>query len=267
MNRAPRMEKKVEDLLEKARREAELAQKAKNEFLSNISHELRTPLNIIIGMLNMAAEDEGVPPETRKNLALAREAAEGLFSQINDLILLSNLEARRLKNETAPFSPKLLLESLAHKFAASAEKKRIRLEMELDEFKDGIFEGGYNLIHLAMEKLIHNAIKFSSEGGRALMRAGVILRDAESPWLTCEVLDEGPGLCDFVLEGGADLFRQGDASLNRQHGGLGLGLHLAASLVELLGGEMRLSNRREGGARPGFDIPIKFSAIAFNEHE
>lgn len=250
----------VEFLLETARQETELAARAKNEFLSNISHELRTPLNIIIGMLTLAVEDDSISQDSRENLGLAKDAADGLFSLLNDLILLSNLEARRLTSESAQFTPELLVKSLTRKFAASAAEKNISLQVELDEHKDGIFEGGYNLIHMAMEKLLHNAIKFSRQGGQVRIKAAVALRD-DGPWLHCQVADNGPGLDESFLQGGEDLFRQGDASMNRQYGGLGLGLRLTGGLIRHLGGDMRLGNRPEGGASPNFSVPIRFAAL------
>ncbi|UQZ89450.1 hypothetical protein C4J81_09660 [Deltaproteobacteria bacterium Smac51] len=256
----------VESFLEKAKCEAELAMNAKNEFLSNISHELRTPLNIIIGMLNLAVDDEDVGLETRENLSLAKNAADGLFSLLNDLILLSNLEARRLTSDMAQFTPELLVQSLVCQFAAKAAEKNISLRVDLNEFRDTIFDGGYNLINMAMEKLLHNAIKFGRENGEVIIKAEIDVRN-DGPWLQCEVSDDGPGLDESFLDGREDLFRQGDGSMNRKHGGLGLGLRLAGSLVRHLGGDMILNNRAEGGASPRFRIPVKFSNVEFAENE
>jgi signal transduction histidine kinase len=189
-----------------------------------------------------------------------------LFAQLNDLILLSNLEARRLTSETAQFTPELLVTSLTRKFASAAVDKEITVSSELDEFREGIFEGGYNLIHLALEKLVGNAIKFIHCGGHVKIRATVELRE-EGPLLHCEVSDDGPGLDDCMLEGGEELFRQGDASMNRKHGGLGLGLRLTGSLIRHLGGDMHLSHCEAGGANPHFTVPIQFSAVEFSENE
>ncbi|MDL2226893.1 HAMP domain-containing histidine kinase [Deltaproteobacteria bacterium OttesenSCG-928-M10] len=247
----------AEAFLQKAKKEAELTTRAKNEFLSNISHELRTPLNIIIGMLDLALEDESAGEDLRLNLSLAKDAADGLFIVLNDLIVLSNLEARRLVSDVAQFSPQLLLQALVRQFAAKAGEKRIRLETESDQNGESIFEGGYNLIVMALEKLVDNAIKFSCASGRVLIRATVAEKD-DGPWLYCAVLDDGPGLDEsFIKAREQDLFRQGDGSMNRQHGGLGLGLRLAANLAATLGGRLTLANRPEGGADIGFFVPIK----------
>ena len=243
--------------LQKARKEAELATKAKNEFLANISHELRTPLNIIIGMLDLAMEDESACEDLRLNLSAAKDAANGLFYILNDLIMLSNLEGRRLVSDVAQFSPQLLVRALVRQFSAKAEAKQIRLEAENDQHGEAIFEGGYNLLVMALEKLVDNAIKFSDSHRLVIIRATVEERE-DGPWLYGAVIDEGPGLDDsFIKCGQQILFHQGDGSMNRQHGGLGLGLHLADSLVATLGGRLTLANRPEKGADIGFHIPVK----------
>jgi signal transduction histidine kinase len=254
----PGEERDAEAFLKKARQEAELATKAKNEFLSNISHELRTPLNIIIGMLNLAVDDESLDEDLRKNLGLAKDGADRLFAILNDLIVLSNLEAGRLASDIAQFSPQLLLQTLIRQFSAKAEEKGVNLATETDDYRDAVLEGGYNFIVLAMEKLVHNAIKFVDDSnGRAVIRAEIVKKE-DGPWLLCTVSDNGPGLDQSILDS-QQLFHQGDASMIRKHGGLGLGLRLTKNLVSALGGHLNLANRPEGGAKFSFSIPIKLA--------
>jgi signal transduction histidine kinase len=248
-------------LLDKARLEAEQAEKAKNEFLANINHELRTPLNIIIGMLNLALEDENVTGDLLDNLSLARDGAGRLFVILNDLIALSDLEGGRMVSDIIHFSPQMLLKSLARKFEGPARDKGISLRQENGDSLEVVLEGGYNFIFLAMEKLLYNAIKFTDEGrGEAVIGAEVEEKD-DGTWLTCIVYDNGSGMPAAVLAA-RELFRQGDGSMIRKHGGLGLGLRLAGNLATALGGGLRLADRPEGGAILSFSVPVKMAEEA-----
>jgi len=247
--------------LQKARLEARLAEKAKNEFLANINHELRTPLNVVIGMLNLALEDETVSEDLRGNLALAKEAADRLFLILNDLIALSDLEAGRLASDFSPFSPQLLLRNLVCQFEDQARAKGVNLRGESDGRRETVLEGGYNFIVLALEKLLHNAVKFVEEGrGEAVVRVWAE-KEADGPWLFCVVRDNGPGLPEDVLAS-QELFHQGDGSMTRRHGGLGLGLRLAGKLTTALGGRLSLANRPGGGAEVSLRIPVKMAGEA-----
>jgi len=245
-------------LLEKARQEAEQAEKAKNEFLANINHELRTPLNVVIGMLNLVLEDETVSEDLRGNLALAKEAADRLFIILNDLIELSNLEGGRLAIDVIHFSPQMLLRDILLQFEDQARAKGLRLHGESDGHGEAVLEGGYNFIILALEKLLQNAVKFADEGrGEAAVRV-VTENKADGPWLACAVRDNGPGLPPDILAA-QELFRQGDGSMTRRHGGLGLGLRLARNLVAALGGRFGLANLAGGGAEVSFSVPVKLA--------
>ena len=247
----------VRDVLrEKACLVSEQAEKAKHEFLANINHEFRTPLNIIIGMLALALEDESLNDELRVNLALAKDGADHLFDIVNDLIDISNLEGGRLTNDMAVFSPFLLLQNLTRKFEGQARARKVSLCGEGGDNPNAVLEGGFNFLLLALGKLVHNAIKFVDEGrGEAVIRA--VLEDkGEGLRLACTVLDNGPGLNKGILES-QELFRQGDGSMIRKHGGLGLGLKLTKNLVAALGGQLKLVNRPEGGAEFSFSVPVK----------
>lgn len=154
------------------------------------------------------------------------------------------------------------MHSLARQFAATAQAKGVILTTKTSDQGDVILDGGYNLIVMAMEKLLHNAIKFVPEKGEVILKAEVAV-NSDGPWLKCIVLDNGPGLDECIL-GNQEMFRQGDGSMNRRHGGLGLGLSLASSLVSILGGRLILNNRDCGGAETGFAVPVKFSTVDYH---
>jgi signal transduction histidine kinase len=147
---------------------------------------------------------------------------------------------------------------VSRQFTAKAEAKSMILKTEIDHTGETVLDGGYNLIRLAMEKLIDNALKFAGDAGEITLKARVEQRE-DGPWLVCAVADQGPGLARNLLEASPKLFHQGDSSINRRFGGLGLGLRLTGGMVETLGGQLRLANREGGGAEVGFLIPVKYS--------
>lgn len=239
-----------------AQAEAHLAQQAKDEFLANISHELRTPLNIILGMLSLAMEDESIDPRLCADLALAHNAADGLFNILNDLITLSFLAARRLTPDIIPFCLSSMLVSMQHRFATQAQAKEVTITIQADSPENIFLEGGYNFIVQALEKIISNAIKVSETRGQVDLEAKILENADGGVWLQCSVSDSGPGLDDNIIQE-QTLFCQGDGSINRKHGGLGLGLNLATNLAKSLGGKLILSNRPEGGAKILLEVPAK----------
>lgn len=245
----------AELFLAEARKEAELASKAKTEFLSNISHELRTPLHIIIGMLGLTVDDNSISENVRHNLAMAKEAADGLAVFINDLIMLSDLEAGRLASDISPFSPALLLNSLAQRFSAQAAGKNIRLTVSEDDKSSEIVEAGYNLIQLAMAKLVDNAIKFTEAGGEVSISAK-LESSGGGLGLLCRVVDNGPGIAAGILESRA-LFVQGDGSKSRRHSGLGLGFSITSNIFSILGSRLHHAVPPGGGADLSFLVPVK----------
>lgn len=239
----------------KAQAEARLAKQAKDEFLSNISHELMTPLNIVLGMLSLVLEDESIGPKLSEDLTLAKDAADGLFVILNDLITLSFLAARKITPDITPFSPTSMLVSMRHQFAAQARAKGVTITTETNSLENDLLEGGYNFITQALVKVICNAIKVSKTGGQVDIETR-LSGNEDDIRLQCIVSDSGPGLADNFIRD-QELFCQGDGSTNRKQGGLGLGLHLAVNLAKYLGGKLTLTNRPEGGAKISLEVPVK----------
>ena len=240
--------------------EVEMVDSAKNEFLSNISHELRTPLNIVCGMVGMAMEDESIGEDTRSNLGMAKEAADGLLVIVNDVITMASLKAGKITPDVVIFSPRTLLLNIQSYASKQAQDKGVNLTIESQDCIDSLVEGGHNLLSMAMDKIINNAIKFNDkEKGTVILKCNIVEENG-NPWIYCGALDNGPGLDDSFIES-QDLFRQGDGSMVRKHGGLGLGLRLASSLATILGGRLILGNSPEGGAEVGVTAPITLSSM------
>ena len=240
--------------------ESEMVDTAKNEFLSNISHELRTPLNIVCGMLGVALEDEDMGEDMRGNLGMAKEAADGLLNIVNDVITMASVKAGKIAADVVVFSPGTLLLTLQSHFSRKAQARGMTITIEPKECLNTLVEGGHNLISMAMDKIIDNAVKFNDkEQGSVTLKCNLLEENGVSSFY-CGALDNGPGLeASFIAS--QELFRQGDGSMVRKHGGLGLGLRLASSLVDIVGGRLVLSNSPEGGAEVGVIAPVALASI------
>ncbi len=238
-----RAEAERSELLEReqrARADAERANRAKDEFLATLSHELRTPLNALrlwSGVLRQRPLDPDTL--TRGIDTIDRNAA--LQAQlIDDLLDISRIASGKLRLEMGPIELQAVIESAVETVRASAEAKHLTLLRTLDPDVGPVL-GDATRLQQVMWNLLSNALKFTPVGGR--IEIGLRQRgdDAE-----VTVQDTGQGIAPALLPHIFDRFRQGDSSATRPQGGLGLGLAIARQLVELHGGTIRAESPGEG---------------------
>jgi PAS domain S-box-containing protein len=223
-------------LLEDARRKAEDANRAKDEFLANVSHEIRTPLSAILGMTQLVLET-GLPPEPHANLLRVQSSAEALMVVINDILDLSKIEARKLTLERVPFTIARELDSVIETVRLRADQKGIRLGVTVLPEVPEMLVGDPNRLRQVLLNLVGNAVKFTSEGEVGI-RVGLASQTSEEICLHFAVRDTGIGIPREKQQSVFDAFAQADGSTTRRFGGTGLGLSISARLVELMGGDI-----------------------------
>ena len=219
--------------LEKAMAAAELANRAKSSFLSNISHEIRTPMNAIIGLayrLLKQVED----PAQREHLQMIKTSADHLLSVINDVLDISRIEAGKLEILEADFNLPELLERVMGLIRDRAQSKGLDLWLDAPALPVWV-RGDATRISQALLNYLSNAIKFT-ERGSVLVRVGVEKLAETTAKLRFEVVDTGIGIPAEKLAQLFNPFVQADSSTTRQHGGSGLGLVITRQLAELMGG-------------------------------
>lgn len=215
--------------VEKHRALAEAASRAKDEFLSTLSHELRTPLNSIVGWSGLLRAN-AVPPEQReKALEAIERNARVQVRLIEDLLDLSRIEAGKMVLSVGPVELVRVVEAAIDSVKPAADAKSIRLQPVLDSHATIV--GDADRLQQVVWNLLSNAIKFTKRRGRVQIR----LRREQS-YVEIAVADDGQGIEPDFLPHVFDRFRQADASSTRKAGGLGLGLAIVRSLVELHGG-------------------------------
>ena len=240
--------------LERARQEAEDANRIKSEFLANTSHEIRTPLNGIVGYLQLVLNGlTDSPEEEREFLTGAADSARRLLSLINDVLGVAKIEAGKLRIEPQAVNVAAALADLHSLVRVQADQAGITLVFRpVDEGLTAWCDA--ERLKQVLLNLLGNAVKFTPAGGSVTVSATA--RDDQGA-IAFEVADTGIGIARDKLDAIFEKFVQADGSTTRARGGSGLGLTISRRLVELMGGTLTAHSAGEGrGSTFRFTVPV-----------
>jgi PAS domain S-box-containing protein len=240
------------------RKQAELvlmhADRQKDEFLAMLAHELRSPL----GPLRSAAEYlrragslEGTGG--RHALDIVSRQVDHLARLVDDLLEVSRINHGKINLRLAPVLLRNVVDSAVDAVRSLVDAKAHRLQVDLPDEPVWLFGDAVRLAQV-FSNLLHNAAKFTSEGGDIVVRA-----TADAQRVLVEVADNGVGIRRELLPRVFDLFTQDEASLDRSLGGLGIGLSLVRQLVELHQGQVRVDS---AGPGQGTTFSLRFERHA-----
>ena len=236
---------------ERARSEAEAANKLKDEFVSTVSHELRTPLNAILGwasMLRMESVDAGVVPQAVE--AIHRNASRQA-KLVDDLLDFARIAGGRTALDLEPIDAQAFLRGIVESVIPLATSSQI--EIQLSAIPDATLVGDVRRLEQVFVNLLGNSLKFTPAGGHISVSARTAGRSLE-----VRVADDGIGIAPEFLPHVFDRFRQGDGTSTRNHSGLGLGLSIAKQLVDAHNGSIRVESAGSGqGTAFIVTLPIK----------
>jgi len=236
--------------LQRARLEAEHANRLKDEFLATVSHELRTPLNAILGWVAMLRQARFEPARVTTILEIIERNAKAQAQLIADVLDISRMISGRVKLEVTPISLARVICDAVDSIRPGAAARGIELHLDVDE--GPVANADPDRLQQVLWNLLSNACKFTSEGGRI----NVTLR-ADQKRATITVADTGIGIAPEFLPYVFDRFRQAEQGFTRSHGGLGLGLAIVEHLVEMHGGEVTAASDGTGkGATFEVRLPL-----------
>lgn len=236
-----------------ARSEAERAARIKDDFVSTLSHELRTPLNAILGWVGVLRQDR--KPETlNKALEVIDRNSRRQSQMIDDLLDMGRILSGKMRLEVQRVELASVIEEAILSAQPSADAKGVRLLKTLGSA--AIVRGDPGRLQQVVWNLLSNAIKFTPRGGQVQ----VTLHKVNSH-VHIQVSDTGSGIAPDLVSEVFERFRQADASTTRRHGGLGLGLSIVKSLVELHGGSVdAASDGENSGATFTVRLPLALAS-------
>jgi len=237
--------------VEQKSRELEAASRHKSEFLANMSHELRTPLNAIIGFSEVLYERMfgEINEKQAEYIADILESGRHLLSLINDVLDLSKIEAGRMELELNDFDLPNAVENTLTLVRERAMRRRIDLQVSIGE-QLGVVRADERKVKQVLLNLLSNALKFTPEGGRILVRAALCNGTAE-----ISVADTGVGIAAEDQMAVFEEFRQvGTASKKVE--GTGLGLAISRKFIELHGGSIWVDSQVGKGSTFAFTLPL-----------
>lgn len=247
--------KRAEAALTEAKAAAEVANRAKSDFLTNVSHELRTPLHAILGMTELALRDR-LSPTVRAYLQSASDSAELLLELINQILDFSRMEAGRMTLEAIDFNLSITLNHEMKALAVRAQNEGLEFCLDLPRHVPTHVIGDPLRLRQILTNLIGNAIKFT-ERGEVVVRVAVESCVADTVVLRFSVTDTGIGISREDQRKIFVPFSQLDPSATRRHSGTGLGLSIASALARLMGGRLEVDSEAGRGSTFSLTVPFR----------
>lgn len=246
--------------LEIAKNKAEIASKARTEFLSTVSHELRTPLNAINGITHILLEEN--PKKSQLQYLKSLEfSGDYLLRFINDILEINRVESGNVEIEEINYDLRQLLENILESFSELSKKNKVICELNIDSQIPPLLIGDPTKLSQIFMNLIGNSMKFS-KNGKIWVSINLKEKKDQAVSIYMEVRDSGIGISEEKQKTIFENFTQGSVEINRKYGGTGLGLAIVKSLVQLLGGNIKLESQLGVGSTFHFTIDQKISEKA-----
>ena len=237
-----------------ARKRAETATRAKDQFLAALSHELRTPLNPALLLASSLADDAELPPRVRSDIEIIGQAIALQAQLVDDLLDITRITGGKLRLDLHPLDAHAALRHACDVLGGEAQERQIEITLDLAAPEHSI-EADVVRVQQIFWNVLKNAVKFTAPGGVITVRTCNPPEAKEM--LLIEIADTGVGIEPEMLGNIFDAFVQEEHAGARRFGGLGLGLAIARNLVELQNGRIRAQSAgRDQGTTFSIELPL-----------
>ena|GEM_PF-936794 len=235
---------------------AKLANAAKSSFLAAMSHDIRTPMNAIVGMCELAIENEDDKAQVHESLRTIQSSSDLLLSLINNILEMSRIESGKTEVTNKPFSLKEEILKTTESYRGLADRKRQSFTVKTDIIHDRLI-GDAGQVHRAVDNLLSNAIDYTPEEG-AITYAIKELNSSKKGIVHYRftVQDTGFGISKDKLDHLFEPFYRGDSPLTANTSGTGLGLSITKAIVDLKGGTISVDSKEGKGTTVVMELPF-----------
>ncbi len=269
-------EQRVQDM-ERAKEEADEANRAKSAFLAVVSHEIRTPMTGVMGMVRLLL-DSSISKQQRDYVLTIQESSEAMMGLLNDILDFEKIQRGKIELEEISFDLQRLIQGVVTLMSGHAAQKNISLSARVSEDIPRFVKGDPTRLRQILLNLMGNAIKFTSKGGVTLIVKNIgIVPGSMSPtrgvnnsssknfMLYFGIQDSGIGISPEAQENLFNPFSQADSSISRKFGGTGLGLAISKGLVEKMGGTININSKENEGSTFFFTLNMQEGAAIVQE--
>ena len=235
---------------------AQIASRAKSEFLSNMSHEIRTPINAIIGMTNIGGAAPDVEQKD-KSFEKIKDASTHLVGVINDILDISKIESGKFELSAEEFDFERMLRRVVNVISYRVEEKKQKFSIYVDRAIPQMLIGDDQRLAQVVTNLLGNAVKFTPEEGSINIKTYYLGDEDGVCQIKIAVSDTGIGISPEQQSKLFQSFQQAESDISRKFGGTGLGLAISKSIVEMMGGAISVESELGKGALFYFTVRLR----------